>query len=168
MSTRSFRSGCTHVLALSFTLTMCGFYQYYIYFKFKIVLYFLVWNICEGRSLKLVNTHLIFYIDLCILLVFACVFGGCSFLVRESSDSCWYSENSSFLHSWASRYDESCLSLGIAIWSFLCSFLYTLNAGISNTFIWFFCKISTEGFTLYSSLFLFPATLTLCSFIPYH
>ena len=29
--------------------------------------------------------------------------------------------------------DESWLSSGIAIWSFLCSFLYTLNAGVSNT-----------------------------------
>ena len=54
-------------------------------------------------------------------------------LVRESCDACWYSESSSFLHSWAWRHDESCLSSGIAIWSFQCSFLYTLNAGMSNT-----------------------------------
>ena len=31
------------------------------------------------------------------------------------------------------RDDESSLSSGIAIWSFQCSFLYTLNAGMSNT-----------------------------------
>ena len=42
-------------------------------------------------------------------------------------------ESSSYLHSLAWRDDESCLSLGIAIWSFLCSFLYTLNAEMSNT-----------------------------------
>ena len=53
-------------------------------------------------------------------------------LVRESCDPCWYSESSSFLHSWAWRDDESSLSSGIAIWSFPCSFLYTLNAGMSN------------------------------------
>ena len=47
-------------------------------------------------------------------------------------------ESSLYLHSLAWRDDESCLSLGIAIWSFLCSFLYTLNAGMSNTLYDFF------------------------------
>ena len=73
-----FRSGCTHVLALSLTLTMCGFYQYYIYFKFKIVLYFLVWNICEGRPLNKLNTYFICRTYLYILLILSCVFRGCS------------------------------------------------------------------------------------------
>ena len=54
-------------------------------------------------------------------------------LVRESCDPCWNSESSLFLHSQAWRDDESCLSSGIAIWSFPCSFLYTLSAGVSKT-----------------------------------
>ena len=53
-------------------------------------------------------------------------------LVGESCDPCWYSESSLFLHSWAWRDDQSSLSSGIAIWSFLFSFLYTLNVGMSN------------------------------------
>ena len=56
-------------------------------------------------------------------------------LVREGCDPCWYSESSSFLHSWAGWHDESCLSSEIAIWSFQCSFLYTLNAEMSNTIL---------------------------------
>ena len=63
-------------------------------------------------------------------------FGMCGWrmftLVRKSCDPCWYSESSSFLHSQAWRHDESCLSSGIAILSFQCSFFYTLNAGMSN------------------------------------
>ena len=35
--------------------------------------------------------------------------------------------------SMAWRDEESCLSSGVAIWFFPCSFLYTLNAGVSNT-----------------------------------
>ena len=42
-------------------------------------------------------------------------------------------QSSSFLHSSDWTDDEPCLSLGIAIWFFPCSFLYTLNAGMSNT-----------------------------------
>ena len=47
-------------------------------------------------------------------------------------------ESSSYPHSLAWRDEESCLSLGIAIWSFLCSFLYILNAGMSYTLYDFF------------------------------
>ena len=58
-------------------------------------------------------------------------------LVRESCDSCWYSEGSSFLHSRTCRYDEpGHLSLGITILSFPCGFLYKLNAGVSNSIIY--------------------------------
>ena len=39
---------------------------------------FLVWNICVGRSLNKLNTYCIFHIYLYILLILACVFGGCS------------------------------------------------------------------------------------------
>ena len=56
-------------------------------------------------------------------------------LMRESCDFCWYSESSSFLHSQVWRHDESYLNSGIASWSFQGRFLYTLNAGISNTII---------------------------------
>ena len=121
---------------------------------------FLVWNICEGRSSNELNTYFIFHIYLYILLILACMFGGCSLWWGKVVIPCWYSESSSFLHSWAWRDDESSLSSGIAIWSFPWSFLYTLNAGMSNT-IMIFCAITTKGFTSQSSL-LFPATLTVC------
>ena len=47
-------------------------------------------------------------------------------------------KSSSYLHGLAWRDDESCLSSGIAIWFFPCSFLCTLNAGMSNTSYGFF------------------------------
>ena len=53
-------------------------------------------------------------------------------------------KSSSYLHSLAWRDDESCLSSGIAIWFFPCSFLCTLNAGMSNTFYDFFVVKSQQ------------------------
>ena len=90
-----------------------------------------------GQILRFINAYLYFII---IYIFFADASGvledahfGERERERESCDSCWYSESSLFLHSQAWRDDESCLSSEIAIWSFLCSFLYTLNAGVSNT-----------------------------------
>ena len=124
-----------------------------LYSKFKIVLYFWskhVW----GQICQVGNTYFIFYIYIHFAHVSMFVWRMLT-MVRESCHSCWYSENSSFLHSWAWRCDESCLYSGVAIWSFLCSFLYTLNTAMSNTLYDFFCcKISTKGFTSYSSLWL--------------
>ena len=77
VSTRSFISGCTHVLALSITLLMYGFCQYYVP-NFKLSPNFDP-NICEGRSSNYLNTYFIFHTYLYILLVLACVLGGCSF-----------------------------------------------------------------------------------------
>ena len=47
-------------------------------------------------------------------------------------------KNSSYLHSLAWRDDESYLSSGIVTWFFPCSFICTLNAGMSNTLYDFF------------------------------
>ena len=143
-----------------FTLTMCGFCQYYIYFKFKIVLYFFGLKHMWGQIFKWIKY--IFYISYLSIHFthFSMYVWRMLTLVRESCDPCWYSESSSFFHSWAWRDDESSLSSGIAIWSFPWSFLSTLNAGMSNT-IMIFCAITTKGFTSQSSL-LFPATLTVC------
>ena len=121
-----------------------------------------------GQIFKLVNTYFIFYIYPYNLLILACMFGGCSFLVTESCGSCWYAESSSYLHSQAWRDDESCLSLEITIWFFPYSFLYTLNAGMSNTIIWLSVVKSQQRVSHYIAPFLFPATLTLYSFISYH
>ena len=133
MFTRSFRSGCTHVLTLSFILTICGFYQYYIYFQIQNCPLFFGLKHMWGQIFKLIKY--IFYISY--LSIHFTHFSMCVWrmltLVRESCDPCWYSGSSSFLHSWAWRDDESSLSSGIAIWSFQCSFLYALNAGMSNT-----------------------------------
>ena len=120
--------------AVSFILTVCGFCQYYICFKFKLPSIFGLKHMW-GQIFKLVKY--IFYVSyLCIHFTHFSMCGlRMLMLVRESCDSCWYSESSSFLHSWAWGDDESCLSSGIAIWSFLCSFLYTLNAGMSYTIV---------------------------------
>ena len=53
-------------------------------------------------------------------------------------------KSSSYLHSLAWRDDESCLSSGIAIWFFPCSFLCTLNAGMGNTLYDFFVVKSQQ------------------------
>ena len=53
---------------------------------------FLVWNICEGRSLNKLNTYCIFHIYPYILLILACVLWRMLTLVRGSCDPCWYSE----------------------------------------------------------------------------
>ena len=44
------------------------------------------------------------------------------------------------------RDDELCLSSGMPIWSFLCGFLYALNAG-NVTPLYDIFIISTKGFT---------------------
>ena len=48
-------------------------------------------NICEGRLSDFIFIFHIYFIFIFIyisLLILACVFGGCSFLVRESCDPC--------------------------------------------------------------------------------
>ena len=158
MSTRSFRSGSTHVLALSLTLTMCGFYQYYIYFKFKIVLYFLVWNICGGRSLNKLNTYCIFHIYPYILLILACVFGGCLL---------WWGKAVIPVDTQRVHHFSTAGGMMNQV------YLQELQSGPSSvassihsmlgwvTPLWYYCTITTKGFTSQSSL-LFPATFTLC------
>ena len=126
-----------------------------VYSKFKIVLYFWPKHMW-GQILRLINIYL-YFITICIFFAHAsvCVWRMLT-LVRESCDPCWYSESSSFLHSWAWRDDESWLSSGIAIWSFLCSFLYTLNAGVSNTIMWYSIIQSQQRASHYISSFLCP------------
>ena len=87
-------------------------------------------NICMGRFSNWL-THILYFIVIYIFCSFLYCVWRMLTLARESCDFCWYSsESSSFLHRRACRNDESGhLSLGIAIWSFPCGFLYTLNAG---------------------------------------
>ena len=78
---------------------------------------------------------------------------------KESCDSCWYSESSSFLHNRACRDDESShLSLGITIWSFLCGFLYANRAGVSNTLT---CIVYNKGFCILKLPFSLPPSVSL-------
>ena len=58
VSPRSFGSGCTHVLALSLTSIMYGICQCIPNSKLSSIS---DPNICEGRSLQLVNIYMIFY-----------------------------------------------------------------------------------------------------------
>ena len=121
---------------------------------------FLVWNICEGRSSNELNTYFIFHIYLYILLILACVFGGCSLwwgkivipvdtqrVHHFSTAGLGGMMNQVYLQELQSGPSHEASS-------------YTLNAGMSNT-IMIFCTITTKGFTSQSSL-LFPATLTVC------
>ena len=108
-------------------------------------------SICEDRSSNKLNTYFIFiYIQFAHDSMFV---WRMLTMVRESCHSCWYSENSSFLHSWAWTCDESCLSSGVAIWSFLCSFLYTLNARMSNTWYDIFVVKSQQRVSHYIAPF---------------
>ena len=75
----------THILAL--LINNVWLYQFILNSKLSSIL---DPNICEGQIFRLVNTYIIFififiYIS---LLILACVFGRCSFLVRESCDPC--------------------------------------------------------------------------------
>ena len=103
-----------------------------VYSKFKIVLYFRPKHMW-GQILRLSNTYLCFII---IYMFFAhasvCVWRMLT-LVRESCDPCWYLESSSFLHGLERWWIMFIFRSGVAIWSFPCSFLCTLNAGVSNT-----------------------------------
>ena len=71
--TRSFRSGCTHILALDVN----NAWLLPVYSKVKIVLYFRSKHMW-GQIFKLVNIYLILYIYLYILLILAGMFRGCS------------------------------------------------------------------------------------------
>ena len=104
-------------------------------------------SIFEGRFW---NSEYILYLSICYAHFSMGVWRMLT-LVRESCNSCWYSDNSLFFHSRACRNDELCLSSGIAIWSFLCGFLCTFNAGVSDTFTK--CHYITKHFTYLSSLF---------------
>ena len=121
---------------------------------------FLVWNICEGRSLNKLNTYCIFHIYPYILLILACVFGGCSL---------WWGKvvipvDNHRVHHFSTA------GLGGMINQV---YLQELQSGPSSvassthsmlgwvTPLWYYCTITTKGFTSKSSL-LFPANFTLC------
>ena len=132
MSTRSFRSVCTWFVTFPYFNNVWLLPVIHLFQIQNCPLFFGLKHMW-GQILKLVKY--IFYISyLSIHFTHFSIYGWRMLtLVRESCDSCWWSESSSFLYSQAWRDDESCLSSIVAIWSFLCSFLYTLNAGMSNT-----------------------------------
>ena len=130
---------------------LCQYYS-----EFQIVLYFRSKHMWGQIFNRLVNTYLIFYIDLCILLVFSMCFwrmlifgeGELWFLLILKRIHHFFTaglgDMMNHVYLWELQSGPSCAV----------SSTHSMLGWVILSYD-FFCKISTKGFTLYSSFFFY-------------